>query len=104
MAYPKLTQKEFLHKATLRWGDKYGYQQALYRNSRTQLKIYCKKHKSYFLQTPKSHFYTKHECCPLCYKEVSGTFQNEWRLIEQKEEALNIQHQKLINQVLSDEA
>lgn len=69
----------FIDRAVEVWGDKYDYSQVQYVNSRTRVKIYCRKHNFAFYQTPKAHFTAKHNCCPLCVKEVMGTFQNQWR-------------------------
>lgn len=47
--------KDFIKKAKKIHGNKYKYNQAKYINKYTPIKIYCKKCKSYFLQTPASH-------------------------------------------------
>lgn len=79
MPLPKDTKKSFINKATKRWGNRYDYSLVQYINSRTSVIIICNKHKSSFKQTPKAHFSAKHHCCPQCYREVTGSFQNEWR-------------------------
>lgn len=79
MPIPKLTTEKFVARAKKRWGDRYDYSLVEYKTSRLPVRILCKKHDYEFEQTPKAHFATKHHCCPLCYDEVSGTFQNEWR-------------------------
>jgi len=79
MAIPKGTTVAFIHKARQRWGIRYDYQLVEYKNSRTPVIIMCRKHQQLFLQTPKAHFAAKYHCCPLCYKEVSGVYQNQWR-------------------------
>ena len=79
MAIPRSTKAEFVRKSQQRWGDKYGYDRVHYVNSRTPVVLFCHHHQSYFEQTPKAHFMTKHECCPLCYQARSGSFQNAWR-------------------------
>lgn len=86
MPFIKDTNKTFIEKAIKRWGSRYDYSLVHYVNSRTPVMIMCKKHKKSFKQTPKSHFATKRHCCPLCYKEVAGSYQNEWRL--KKKESL----------------
>jgi hypothetical protein len=47
-------------------GDKYDYNQSIYKNNRTSVKIYCKKCCQYFNQTPNKHIDHKHGC-PNCY-------------------------------------
>lgn len=80
MPFPKDTKQTFIKKAVNRWGDCYDYSLVDYVNSRTPIVIICKKHRESFEQTPKAHFAAKQHCCPLCYKEVAGSYQNEWRL------------------------
>lgn len=75
----KLTPEQFIHRSRLLWGDKYAYDKVVIINTRTPVILHCKKHQHDFQQTPKAHFIAKHECCPLCYQQVSGTFQNQWR-------------------------
>ncbi|CAK1786743.1 conserved hypothetical protein [Vibrio crassostreae] len=88
MAKPRLTTSQFIKKSQQRWGDKYGYQKTDYINSRTPLVLFCFKHQHYFTQTPKAHFIAKKECCPRCYKECAGTFQNQWRETKQEDPIL----------------
>lgn len=55
-----------------------------------------------FEQTPKAHFAAKHECCPLCYKEIAGSFQNEWRIkksVPSKKESGFQNVHRLLNQL-----
>ncbi len=85
MAKPRLTTSLFIERSQQRWGNKFDYQKTEYINNRTPLVLFCVKHQQFFEQTPKSHFITKHECCPLCYKERAGTFQNQWRQQKQEE-------------------
>ncbi|EGA71207.1 hypothetical protein VISI1226_14178 [Vibrio sinaloensis DSM 21326] len=85
MAIPRDTKQSFVQKAKEKWGDKYCYESVIYLNSRTPVKITCNKHNVIFSQTPKAHFAAKRECCPLCYKEVAGTFQNQWRKSDAKQ-------------------
>lgn len=80
MPLPKDTNKTFIKKAVKRWGNRYDYSLANYLNSRTTIVVICRKHQEKFEQTPKAHFAAKHHCCPLCYKEAAGSYQNEWRL------------------------
>lgn len=79
MPIAKLTNSQFIDKAVRKWGEKYDYSKVEYRTSRLPVVIICRKHNHEFEQTPKAHFGTKHHCCPLCYAEVAGSFQNEWR-------------------------
>jgi hypothetical protein len=48
-------------------GDKYDYSEVEYKNEGTKVKIYCKKHKKFFVQTPKIHW--RDHGCPECGKE-----------------------------------
>ncbi|MEF1285827.1 hypothetical protein QTN94_18355 [Vibrio sp. M250220] len=80
MPFKKDTTQSFIAKARLRWGDRYDYRHVVYKNSRTPVKIVCTKHNLCFMQTPRAHFSAKHHCCPLCYREVAGKYQNEWRV------------------------
>lgn len=75
----------FIRRSVSRWGHKYGYTKVKYVNSRTPVQIYCLTHNIYFEQTPKAHFTAKHECCPLCYKEIAGVHQNKWRNVPSKD-------------------
>lgn len=79
MTKPRLTTEQFIERSQKRWGARFGYRKAIYINNRTPLELFCLKHERYFFQTPKAHFIAKHECCPICYGEVAGSFQNEWR-------------------------
>lgn len=79
MPIPTGTKESFVKKAKEKWGEKYNYSRVNYINSRTSVEVICNKHNVIFEQTPKAHFAAKHECCPICYKEISGSFQNEWR-------------------------
>ncbi|WGW01382.1 hypothetical protein QF117_11380 [Vibrio sp. YMD68] len=79
MPFKKDTKESFINKAKKRWGPRYSYSEVIYINSRTPVKILCNKHNHFFYQTPKAHFAVKHHCCPLCYKEVIGKYQNQWR-------------------------
>lgn len=80
MPLPQDTNRTFIKKAINKWGNRYDYTLVQYVNSRTPIVIICNKHKQGFEQTPKAHFAAKHHCCPLCYQEVAGSYQNEWRL------------------------
>lgn len=84
MAYCKGDTKTFVNKAIKRWGNRYDYSQVRYINSRTPVLIFCHRHQHTFSQTPKAHFAAKHNCCPICAKEVAGSFQNQWREVEKK--------------------
>ncbi|WP_086776006.1 hypothetical protein [Vibrio coralliirubri] len=99
MAIKKDTTITFIEKAVKKWGDKYDYQYVQYINSRTPVKMFCRKHSKIFWQTPKAHFIAKRHCCPACYKEVRGQYQNEWRNKLSVESALLMRDHSLINQV-----
>jgi len=55
--------EEFIKKAREIHGNKYNYEKVNYKNVRTKVKIFCNKHKEYFLQRPDSHYKTG---CPKC--------------------------------------
>ncbi|WP_434567680.1 hypothetical protein QFW85_26870 [Vibrio chagasii] len=79
-------KKNFVARSKIRWGTKFGYEKVIYVNSRTPVELFCLKHGFYFEQTPKAHFTAKHECCPLCYKLISGYYQNLWRNVNVRNE------------------
>lgn len=99
MPFKKDTTKTFINKAVEKWGYRYDYQYVEYVNSRTPVRIICKKHKKVFLQTPKAHFTARRHCCPICYKEVIGYYQNEWRKNLPMESSLLMRTPSLINTV-----
>lgn len=68
---PSYTE-EFIRKAREVHGDRYGYDEVIYENSKKPVKIYCKKHNHYFLQTPNAHL--RGAGCPICGRErtISG--------------------------------
>ena len=80
MPFLKDTNETFIRKAIKQWGNRYDYSLVQYVNSRTPVVILCNKHQQAFEQTPKAHFAAKRHCCPRCYQEVVGSYQNEWRL------------------------
>ena len=60
----KLTKKEFILKARKVHRKKYLYHKVNYKNTRTKVKIWCRKCKKYFEQIPNSHLMSKG--CSLC--------------------------------------
>lgn len=60
----KSTALEFIEKALVIHGDKYGYDAVEYSQSNHPIKIWCNIHNEYFEQTPKSHL--KGCGCSLC--------------------------------------
>lgn len=70
----RLTTEEFVEKAKQIHGDKYDYSSSEYENSRTKLKIICKKHGE-FWQTPHSHL--NGDGCPFCkYSHLENEIKN----------------------------
>jgi hypothetical protein len=72
------TTKEFIEKSILLHGDKYGYEEVIYTNCGTKVKIYCRKHNDFFVQTPNTHL--DGSGCPKCAWERVKTvraFTNE---------------------------
>lgn len=81
--------EDFIEKATKIQGDLYDYSQVDYQGSKIKVKIFCKKHEKYFLQTPNAHL--RGSGCPICktskgnkyifnvLKENEINFINEYR-------------------------
>lgn len=64
------TTEVFIEQAKQIHGDKYDYSEVNYINERTTVKIRCKKHDYWFMQTPGKHL---QGCgCRLCMKEKIG--------------------------------
>jgi len=63
----RLTTEEFIEKARIVHGNKYGYSEAEYKNNHTKLMIICKKH-GVFLQTSNDHL--DGHGCNTCGREV----------------------------------
>jgi len=63
----KLNTTEFIDKAIKVHGDKYCYDNTVYKNSKEKVTIYCKIH-GYFDQTPNSHLNGSN--CPKCSREA----------------------------------
>ncbi|TKF39271.1 hypothetical protein FCV58_18795 [Vibrio sp. F13] len=99
MPITKDTKEKFIQKAIQRWGERYDYSLVEYVNSRTAVTIICPVHQYRFTQTPKAHFAAKHHCCPICYKEVRGSYQNRWRLSSESKSPLRMKLPSQINQV-----
>lgn len=59
-----LTLEEFIRRAKEIHGDKYDYNEVKHKNMHTKVKIFCKKCKKYFYQTPDKHL-QGHDC--KCY-------------------------------------
>lgn len=59
--------EEFIRKAKAVHGEQYGYDEVVYENSKLPVKIYCKKHDHYFMQTPNAHL--RGAGCPICGRE-----------------------------------
>lgn len=60
----KITKEEFIRRAIARHGDKYDYSHIDYVNTHVKVAIYCKVHKSIFMQAPTVHM--KGSGCPMC--------------------------------------
>lgn len=75
MSTKRLTTEEFIRRSVERHGDRYDYSRSVYRNSRTDIEIVCRKHGS-FLQRPKNHYLGYH--CPLCGNESKRLSQSEF--------------------------
>lgn len=64
------TKNDFIKKAKKRHGDRYEYNNVIYKNSKTNIRINCKKHGE-FLQTPNMH--TRGEGCPKCAVDTQAS-------------------------------
>lgn len=64
LASTKKTKDKFIKDAVAVHGNKYAYDEAEYIDSKTKIKIICKRH-GVFMQTPDKHINSK-EGCPLC--------------------------------------
>jgi len=58
------TREEFIEKAIKIHGDRYDYSKVDYKNNKTKIEIYCKRHEYYFFQEPHSHLAGRN--CYLC--------------------------------------
>lgn len=59
------TTQDFIKKSQKIHGENYDYSLVEYKNVFTKVKIYCKKCKRYFYQTPQHHL--RGQGCPYCY-------------------------------------
>ena len=66
----KLTTEEFIKRARVVHGDKYGYGNVVYTGGKYKIKIFCKIHQKYFSQSAESHTYGRG--CPKCSYEFRG--------------------------------
>lgn len=74
----KLTINDFIYRAELVHGKKYGYTKSNYINFHTPLEIECfKEGHGSFWQTPGSHIHQKSDC-PLCAKGNISKQEKEW--------------------------
>lgn len=64
----KLTQQEFIQRATKRYNNKYDYSKVVYVNTCTKVEIICPIHGSFF-QSPSNHLYGNKVGCLLCGRE-----------------------------------
>lgn len=65
--YKAIDTEEFIEKAHKVHGEQYDYGEVLYEHSKKPVKILCKKHNVYFMQTPNAHL--RGAGCPLCGRE-----------------------------------
>lgn len=66
----KTTLEEFIANARGVHGEKYDYANVEYKNTMANVSIFCKKHNSYFDQTPNNHVSGK-AGCPKCSVSIS---------------------------------
>lgn len=76
----KGTKEKFIELARLKHGDQYNYDEVVYVNNKTLVKIWCNKHKEYFYQQPNNHLYGNggvgHKC-PKCGQEDTAKNQSK---------------------------
>lgn len=70
-----LDTDEFIKRAKASHGNKYNYSRTVYKNSKTKVKIICKKHGE-FLQLPHNHIQNRNGC-PKCGQNISKP-EMEW--------------------------
>jgi len=61
----KLETSEFIERSKKVHGDKYVYDDIVYKNEKTKVQIFCKLHNSFFYQKPFAHVRLK-QGCPKC--------------------------------------
>ena len=59
-----LSNKDFIDRVKKLHKNRYSYEKVNYKNNRTKIEIWCKKHKYYFLQMAQHHL--KNHGCPKC--------------------------------------
>lgn len=64
----KLTQEEFVERATKRHSGKYDYSKATYVNQQTQVLVICPEHGE-FWTWPEAHYGKRGQGCPLCRRK-----------------------------------
>lgn len=86
-AYKTGNRENFIKKAIAVHGDKYGYEEVIYTNARTKVKILCKKHNKFFWQEPYVHI--KGCGCPYCRtskgEELIEIFLQEYGITHQRQ-------------------
>lgn len=71
---PQKTTNQFVKEAKQIHGDKYDYSLVDYKNSKTKVKIICKKCNTIFEQIPSNHIHKTHpQGCPNCYGNILKT-------------------------------
>lgn len=65
----------FINQAREIHGDKYDYSKVKYKTSNKKIKIYCRKHKKYFLQVLNNHL--QGQSCPECAFESTVKYNRE---------------------------
>jgi very-short-patch-repair endonuclease/uncharacterized protein YaiI (UPF0178 family) len=68
------TTESFIAEAIEKHGDRYSYKNVDYINTKTKIKITCKKHEKDFEQTPNSHL--SGNGCPLCVNKTENKLYN----------------------------
>ena len=66
----------FIKKANEIHNNRYEYEDVIYKNCRTKVKIWCKKCKKFFMQTPSNHLSGKG--CPYCMQSKGELQISDW--------------------------
>lgn len=72
----KLNKEVFIEKAIEVHGNIYNYDQVIYKNSKTKVKIFCNKCKKFFFQRPGNHLLG--QGCPKCVNSFGEKMIKAW--------------------------
>jgi len=72
----RFTNEIFIEKSLLKHYNNYSYEKVIYKNNRTPVEIYCKKHGGYFFQRPELHMIGMG--CPRCNWDCNHKRKSGW--------------------------